>query len=644
MATKINGNELRVASISEGSTIQDVPLGDLRLSALNPRERVTEAEIAAMAASIRTVGLAQNLAGLACEDGAIEIVAGGRRLRALQLIAEEDGADRAMVMVPVLIASNEQEAQGWASAENFARTSLHPAEEVRAYRDMAKTGALVEVIASAFAVTVRHVKGRMRMAELPEIILDALREDQITLDAAAAYTVSNVAKDQVAVFESLTGSWAMNRPGDIRARLMSEAGSAESLAAAFVGRDAYEAAGGAVREDLFGDDVWFLDTGLLSQLAEQKLETEKAKVAAEGWKWVEAAFERPDWQVLERYARTYPAQAEPAEDEAALFDELSDKVESGEASEAELATFDDLSVRLLAEVWSDPQKALSGVILWIGRDGAIAVERGLVAKEDRKAAEAIGVCHVSEHSRSASKPKGVYSAALSRDLALVRTGAVQSAVMAKPDLAFDLVAFALSHSVYSDETPLRITARDAVNRPDEDAMAKIALPDTLAAHAPHPLTSGAAASAFETFRSLPKKARMEALAVGVARSLSVSLGGDAANPLAEIITGMAKPDVRALWTPEQRFLGRLSKAQILDVHDAVMEQPAARDRLAKAKKADLVQRLHDIFAREEAGPKLNRDQRKRADAWLPDGMAMQEPDTKPAPADAAEEGLAIAAE
>ena len=82
-----------------------VPLGACVLSPLNPRQEACEAEIASLAASIRAVGLLQNLAGWRTAETQVEIVAGGRRLRALGLIAEEDGTDPAEVVVPVLMAA-----------------------------------------------------------------------------------------------------------------------------------------------------------------------------------------------------------------------------------------------------------------------------------------------------------------------------------------------------------------------------------------------------------------------------------------------------------------------------------------------------------------------------------------------------------
>ena len=127
-------------------TIDQIMLADCVLSPFNPRAHVTDAEITALAASIRTVGLIQNLSGIANADGTIGIVAGGRRLRALQQIAKEDGSDPSAISVPVQLATSEQEAQTWASAENIHREALHPADEITAYRDLVETSMELSLI------------------------------------------------------------------------------------------------------------------------------------------------------------------------------------------------------------------------------------------------------------------------------------------------------------------------------------------------------------------------------------------------------------------------------------------------------------------------------------------------------------------
>lgn len=171
-----------------------VRVADLKLSPLNPRQAVNEEEIAVLAASIKAIGLLQDMAGLETATG-VEIVFGGRRMRALQKLVIEDNDPN--MAVDIIMAKDEREAVQWAGAENSARTQPHPADEIIAYKKSVDLGAQEDQIAKAFGVTVRHVKGRLKLAGLAPVILDALRADEITLDVAAAYTMSELPNDVV---------------------------------------------------------------------------------------------------------------------------------------------------------------------------------------------------------------------------------------------------------------------------------------------------------------------------------------------------------------------------------------------------------------------------------------------------------------
>lgn len=617
--TKTNPKAADAASGTR--TVGQVPLSLCTLSHLNPRQDVTDAEISGLASSIRTVGLLQNLAGIERGSGEVEIVAGGRRLRALNLIAEQDKTNKAATLVPVILAADEAEAQLWASTENTARADLHPADEVVAYRDMADTGMEVAEIAKAFAVRERHVKGRLRLAGLAQPILAALKADEITLDVAAAYTVSADPAQQVAAFEQLKDSWAGDNAEHIRRRLMQGAVDPSDKLAKCVGRAAYEAAGGAVREDLFGEDVYFLDADLLTELATAKLEQEGKTHEIAGWKWVETGFERPSYETTSAMGRTYPASVEATEAEAARYDELAELVEDDDASDGEVQEFEALSAKLDRQEFTETQMSHAGVILWIGYDGLIAAEYGLVRNEDRAEAETAGVCKRSHHATAGAtlEKRGPYSGALVKDLAEVRTGAVQTALLDCPALALDLITFALAVPVYTDAMPLGITTEDAPNAPKTDEGMKLpkALKD--GDSTPVPLDGAAAADAFKAFQRKKPQTKARILTENVARILRIGLADETANPFAEMIAAQAGLNLRRVWTPTESFLKRLKGAQLDEIMAHISGEGVPQS-FAKMKKGEKVARLDKIFAGEKGIPPLTAVQRARADAWVPEGM------------------------
>src|SRR3546814_12942579 len=72
-------------------------------------------------------------------------------------------------------------------AENLIREAMSPADECSGYRAIIEKGATEEDVARRFGVTVRHVQGRLRLADLAEPIFNALAASEITLDVAKAY-------------------------------------------------------------------------------------------------------------------------------------------------------------------------------------------------------------------------------------------------------------------------------------------------------------------------------------------------------------------------------------------------------------------------------------------------------------------------
>lgn len=615
------------ANISASAEMPDAPrqiaLADLCLSPLNPRQSTSDEDVADLANSLRTVGLIQNLSGYQRPDSAmIEIVAGGRRLHALKMIADQDGLDQTGISVSVKLAATEAEARAWATTENIAREALHPADEIVAYRNMAESGATTIEIAKAFAVTERHVKGRLRLADLADPILEALRGDEITLDMAAAYTVNADPAAQCAVFEHVGTGWQSN-PNTIRNMLTNDAASANNRLAKFVGRERYESEGGTVREDLFGDEVYFTDADVLQRIADEMLEGIRTDHIAAGWKWVEIAHDRPEWEVTSRMGRTYPKQVELTDEHETRYDELSEKIDCDAASDAEHDEFEQISKALEREDFSTEQMAHAGAFIWIDYDGTSQAYYGLIRAEDTKDAIAAGVLAENRHAGSpsaAKKPKGPYSAALVDDLRRVRTGAAQAALLEQPDLVLDLLTFALSAPVYSGALPLGLTTEDAQNAPAQDA--GLSLPKQLqASQYDTPMDGNDAAEAFTAFRRKKPATKARMLTENVARMFGIGLAGETANPFAELIVDLAGIDVRRVWTPTADFLGRLKASQLEEIMEHIAGEPVSTA-FAKMKKTEKVQRLHAIFKAETGIPPLSDAQRARADAWTPQGIEM----------------------
>src|SRR5438874_2686418 len=132
----------------------------------------------------------------------------------------------------------------------------------------------------------------------------AYRSDGITLECLMAFTVTDDHRRQLKVFKSLQ-DWQEDDPGAIRVALTEKMVEASSKLARFVGLDAYVAAGGSTRADLFGDEVYLEKPALVHRLAEEKLAGIRKELEAEGWGWIEINPER-DWNSINRCGRIQP--------------------------------------------------------------------------------------------------------------------------------------------------------------------------------------------------------------------------------------------------------------------------------------------------------------------------------------------------
>lgn len=262
------------------SEVTTAPLIQLVSSELNVRKTDCDLEIKALAEDIHAHGLKQNLVVVPSEDhpGKLEVVAGGRRHRALQILMH-DFRLAPEWPVPVLI---EERAQGRETSlsENLTKIAMNPADEFEAFATIVAEaeGTQEERIrhcAKRFGTTEKHVEQRLRLADLAPPILEALRAGDLSLDAAKAYATYSDHTLQLAVFDAETKrSWGTkHEPKAIRDALKSKTYPAKIAQAVYVGHLAYLAAGGRIERELFmgaDEDDKLLDPAIVDRLAREK--------------------------------------------------------------------------------------------------------------------------------------------------------------------------------------------------------------------------------------------------------------------------------------------------------------------------------------------------------------------------------------
>lgn len=295
---------------------QPVPLNKLILSPRNVRKTNGDDDIESLADSIASKGLLQNLVVSESVDypGKYEVDAGGRRLRALQLLSRQKRVAKNMP-VPVQIIPRDDALEA-SLAENLQKVAMNPADEVEAFHAIVYEGSnplsainnvptRIANCARRFGRTERYVEQRLRLAALAPDILDALREYRITIEAARAYASHPDHQVQLAVFKkedaraATQPEWS-HRPVSIREQLAGKSYPLDHRLVRYIGLDAYVAAGGKTERDLFmGDEdrELLIDTTLVRKLATEKAQQEADEQAREAG-WTGAAIvpvDGPSW-------------------------------------------------------------------------------------------------------------------------------------------------------------------------------------------------------------------------------------------------------------------------------------------------------------------------------------------------------------
>lgn len=452
-----------------------VPLNKLQISPLNAR-RTDATAVDELAALIKSQGLLQNLIvvpGNATDGSEYGVIAGGRRLRALKLLATQ-GDLEADYPVPCL-PKEAADAEEASVAENSGREPMHPADEFEAFKRWHDRGLPIEDVAAKFGVSPVVVQRRLKLANVSPDLIELYRAGEMKLDQVTALSITDDHKLQLKTWRKADG-WQRNADR-LRAALMDGMVSTQNdHAAKFIGISAYESAGGQVVRDLFAgpDDGYMKDRDLLSRLFEAKLEAIAAEIRAEGWAWVEA---RPSISSNDtyRFGKSNPTTRELTEEEAESVQRLASQIadlrarlEAGEDDEsvdgalldeldaqADLLEAERTEIQARTKVYSDRQKQKAGVLIGLNYYGSLEIHRGLIREVDKPKAS------------PAEKPKegakAAHSESLVRRLSAHRTAALQASLADCPRLALSFLCCSLAdsvfyHSVNGDASAIRISA------------------------------------------------------------------------------------------------------------------------------------------------------------------------------------------
>lgn len=649
--------------------IQTVKLNKLRLSPINVRTAPDDQlQIEPMAASIEAKGVLQNLLVTPARKpkGCFEVFDGGRRWRALRLLAERGTISDADFDVPVMVLTGDDaELSETSTATNFHQLKMTPAEECRAFQHFIGTAGDIDAVAKRFGVTRRFVEGRLRLAALAEPIFAALSNGEITLDIAKAYASTENQEKQLHVWDSYRHGQVT--ADTIRRVIANESVKASDPIAFLVGEPRYRAAGGKIDGDLFtdGNDRW-VDPEIAHRLAAEIMEAEARRIGEEtGLAWIRPIASNYALNAAHGLFRAILPPPELTAEQLTRLTEIEERrrvleaaMQVGELSDDEVAQIEQEDDRLLAEVEAietrppvlpDDLKSQVGAFLLLTPQGEMRLdsqyysEREIViGKEenpDDERSDSDGDTGggddepvVSGGGSPAPRPDAVapggkrLSARLYDELAIQRRDILASCLLAQPALALDYALFVMIDSRTSpaaDSTRYGTTIRagapyDPVTGEIPRSRAREYLAEAHDGLDADWTEHDDEVDRFEAFRALDDDNKANWLAYIVAMSIEAkSRNSNEPAPLHKRLASILDIDVANWWRPtSENFFDRINKGSILSLlHDVGGHALTARH--ATLKKTEISESCEKLFA---GAAIVEPEVKAAALAWLPDAM------------------------
>lgn len=157
----------------------EVPVSAIAPNPKQPRTEFSEDTLGALARSIREVGVLQPVV-VRARDGAYELVAGERRLRAARLAG--------LATIPAIVReTDDTDSLRDALIENIHREDLSPLELAAAFQELLEElGVTQETVAERLGFSRAHITNTIRLLSLPADVQRLLAEGKIQAGHARA--------------------------------------------------------------------------------------------------------------------------------------------------------------------------------------------------------------------------------------------------------------------------------------------------------------------------------------------------------------------------------------------------------------------------------------------------------------------------
>ena len=157
-----------------GSSLVDIPIGDVRPSSYQPRKHFDEEGLASLTASVRELGVLQPILVRPSADGIYELIAGERRWRA----AKRAGLQQ---IPAILREATDAVSLEQALVENLHREDLNALEEAAGYQQLIEEFKLThDELATRVGKSRTAITNTLRLFQLPPSIQKLVAENHLT--------------------------------------------------------------------------------------------------------------------------------------------------------------------------------------------------------------------------------------------------------------------------------------------------------------------------------------------------------------------------------------------------------------------------------------------------------------------------------
>ena len=181
----------------ENTPYKLLPIHKVEPNRNQPRQDFDEEELQALSESLATHGILQPLTVRELDSGYYQIIAGERRWRAARIAG--------ITEVPVVvIEADDKKAMELALIENLQRQDLNPVEEALGYQSlMADFGLTQEETAQRVAKSRPAVANALRLLNLPQAVLEKLRDGSLSAGHARALLSIKSEKKQLEAMQKI---------------------------------------------------------------------------------------------------------------------------------------------------------------------------------------------------------------------------------------------------------------------------------------------------------------------------------------------------------------------------------------------------------------------------------------------------------